>query len=58
MALDDNSIMTFGKYKGEKLANVPARYLYWLYTEGSITSDLRQYIKENLDVIKKELGIK
>lgn len=29
--MNDESIMPFGKHKGEKLANVPADYLLWLY---------------------------
>lgn len=28
----DETLMPFGKYKGEKLINVPASYLLWLYT--------------------------
>lgn len=28
--LDDESIMEFGKYQGEKLEDIPANYLLWL----------------------------
>jgi uncharacterized protein (DUF3820 family) len=35
--LTDESIMTFGKHKGEKLANVPDDYLIWIYGEGKMT---------------------
>lgn len=33
MKLTDESLMPFGKHKGEKMANVPASYLLWLYDE-------------------------
>lgn len=33
MKLNDNSIMSFVKHKGEKLINIPYSYLIWLYKE-------------------------
>lgn len=51
--MTDNSIMTFGKYKGEKLCNVPAKYLLWLYYNGCY-GELKEYIVDNLDVLEKE----
>lgn len=55
--LTDESRMPFGKYKGEKMANVPAEYLMWLYENqtGEGKSDLKDYIEDNLDVIKVEI---
>jgi uncharacterized protein (DUF3820 family) len=53
--MDDNSIMPFGKYKGIELANVPAKYLLWLYYEGNLSGQLKKYITDNLDVLKKEV---
>lgn len=52
--MDDNSIMPFGKFKGLKLGNVPASYLLWAH-ENILTLrlDLRMYIEENMDVLKK-----
>lgn len=55
--MNDNSIMPFGKYKGEKLANVPAGYLIWLYDNGKLFGELAKYCKDNLQVLtmqKKE----
>lgn len=52
--MDDNSIMPFGKFKGVKLANVPAPYLLWLYSNCNLADDIKQYIKENLDVLRSE----
>ena len=59
MKLTDGSLMPFGKHKGEKMANVPASYLLWLYDEytmpnprfGFIHREVLAYIEENLDVI-------
>lgn len=32
--MNDQSEMPFGKHKGEKLENVPASYLLWLWDNG------------------------
>lgn len=56
--MTDDSIMPIGKYKGEKLANVPPDYLLWLYENGSIYGELKQYIADNLEVIKSEINYK
>ncbi|MFK2681118.1 putative quorum-sensing-regulated virulence factor [Bacteroides fragilis] len=63
MALTDESPMPFGKHKGEKMANVPASYLLWIYDEwtlpsprfGFVHKEVKEYIEENLDVLKKEV---
>lgn len=63
MKLTDESHMPFGKYKGEKMANVPASYLKWIYDEwtlpnprfGFVNNDVKEYIEENLDVIQEEI---
>ena len=52
--MDDESIMPFGKYKGEKMANVPAEYLLFLHSEGKCYGDVKEYIEENLEVLKKQ----
>ena len=56
--MTDESIMPFGKYKGEKLANIPAEYLLWLYDEGRCYGELRTYIADNMDSIKAEIEYK
>jgi uncharacterized protein (DUF3820 family) len=53
MALNDNSSMPFGKHKGDRLINVPASYLLWLYENNKCSGELKQYIEDNLDAIKK-----
>lgn len=53
--MNDNSVMPFGKYKGEKMANVPADYLLWLYENNKCYGEIKQYIKDNLEVIRTEI---
>lgn len=50
--------MPFGKYKGTKLANVPAEYLLWLHGNGISPQhqSLKDYIEDNMDVLKQEIG--
>lgn len=56
--MDDSTPMPFGKHKGEKMANVPADYLLWLYYQSWIAAwpDVQSYISDNMDVLKKETG--
>lgn len=56
--MNDNSIMPFGKYKGEKLANIPASYFLWLNDQEWCREDIKEYIKENMSVFNLELGKK
>ena len=53
--MNDNSRMPFGKYKNEKLANVPPDYLLWLYENSNIYGELKNYIKQNIDILKEEI---
>lgn len=53
--MTDNSLMPFGIHKGKALANVPAKYLLWLYKEGKCGFELRRYIEENIAVLKEEI---
>lgn len=53
--MEDNSIMPFGKYKGEQLIDVPADYLLWLYENNKANGELKAYIEDNLDVIKDQI---
>ncbi len=49
--LTDNDIMPFGKYKGEKMANVPADYLVWLYENEKCFGEVKEYINKNIDTL-------
>lgn len=53
--MNDNSIMPFGVHKGKALANVPAKYLLWLYKEAKCFGELRKYIESNMEVLKMEV---
>jgi uncharacterized protein (DUF3820 family) len=55
--MTDNSLMPFGKYKGEKMANVPSDYLLWIFENNKCTQEVAKYIAENLDVIKSEINL-
>lgn len=48
--MDDNSIMPFGKYQGEKLANVPEWYLTSQHKAGRLYGPLKKYVEDNFDV--------
>ena len=54
---NDDTLMPFGRYQGKPLIDVPARYLLWLYEKGlnqKTQQDLKLYIEDNLDVLRKE----
>lgn len=53
--INDDTPMRWGKYKGTKMEDVPASYLLWLYDVGCKDNDVMHYIRENLDVLQKEL---
>jgi hypothetical protein len=53
--LTDESKMPFGIHKGEKMANVPAGYLMYLYDNNKCTDEVRAYIVDNIDVLKEEI---
>jgi len=53
--LNDDSIMPWGKYKDYSMANVPADYLIWLYENNKCDASVKEYIIDNLSVLKKEV---
>lgn len=54
MKLDDNSLMPQGKFKGEKMQDVPYWHLLWLADQPFCRSDVLEYINDNRDVLEKE----
>lgn len=56
--MTDESIMPFGKYKGEKLANIPADYLLRLLENGNTYGEMKDYLIENKEVFKQEIEYK
>ena len=55
--LTDQTIMSFGKYKGHKLANVPPDYLLWIYDNYSLKPELKAYIDENRQCLNQEVKL-
>ena len=53
--LTDESLMPWGKYKGEKMADVPASYLIWIYENGKYNMDFGRYVLDNWDGLKLEV---
>lgn len=53
--MTDEDLMPFGKYKGNKMANVPANYLLWLYDMDKCYGVVKSYVKENEDVLRLEV---
>lgn len=60
-ALQDDSIMPFGKFRSYRLEDVPYWWLLWFYREKRKNSRpwkfdglLIDYIEENMDVLEKE----
>jgi len=45
--MDDNTIMTWGVYKGTRLGDTPAWYLLGLLQSPYLDSDLEKYIIDN-----------
>jgi uncharacterized protein (DUF3820 family) len=52
--LTDDDLMPSGKHKGEKMQNVPASYLLYVYDSNMVNYRVRKYIEDNLDVIKQQ----
>ena len=56
--LTDQDPMPFGKHKGLPMEQVPARYLFWLWTEAGLSGDkeslVGEYIRRNLDTLEAE----
>lgn len=55
--LTDESEMPFGKYKGERMRDVPPDYLHWLWVNGlreKTDFGVGEYIKDNINVLSEE----
>lgn len=53
--LTDNMPMPFGKYKGIAMVNVPPDYLIYLYDNGLPDGNVKQYIEDTMDILRKEI---
>lgn len=52
--MKDTDKMPFGMHKGKAMIEVPASYLLWIYDNGKCFGEVKAYIEDNLDVLKKE----
>jgi uncharacterized protein (DUF3820 family) len=52
--LTENDPMPFGKYKGERMIDVPASYLLW-YLENGNEGNVMDYCIENKQVLELEV---
>jgi uncharacterized protein (DUF3820 family) len=53
--LTDKDLISFGIHKGKPLISVPASYLIWCYDNHKCPKDLRDYIEDNMNVLKDEI---
>lgn len=54
--MTDESIMPWGKYKGEKIANVPPEYLIWLLDNNKCGGEVKKYIEDNKSNLQQEIN--
>lgn len=55
--LQDDSLMPFGKFKGEPMQDIPASYFRWLYNNGKKDDKqcpVADYIRRNLGALQME----
>lgn len=55
--MTDQSIMPFGKFKGQRMSDIPASYLLWLWNNGvkdQPDKPVHDYIKDSLDALQQE----
>lgn len=53
--MTDSDLMPWGKYKGNRMIDVPASYLLWLWDNDKAgDSSVYDYIADNLDVLMKQ----
>lgn len=56
--LTDDDLMPFGKYKGVRMSDVPARYFHYLWNNGLkqqvATNKVAAYISANMSALQLE----
>lgn len=52
--VNEDSILLVGKHKGKRLKDVPPHYLIYMYENYFAYPELREYIKKNLEELKKK----
>ena len=54
--MKDTDLMPYGKYKGQKMANVEAGYLIWLFENDKAFCDVLRYIRANESNLRREIA--
>lgn len=54
MALNDDSIMSFGKHKDKKLSEVPNLWWEKAYRAGILSGDYKAYAEETVPILRWE----
>jgi uncharacterized protein (DUF3820 family) len=54
--MNDNSIMPYGAYQGQKMVNVPADYLLWLLEEKRASNEVKKYVEANKEVLEQQVA--
>ena len=52
--VNHNTILWFGRYKGKRLKDAPAKYLLAIMEYDNLPSSLKRYLKQNAELIKRE----
>ncbi len=50
--LTDNSRMSFGKYKGKRLGDIPDSYFLFMYDRKKLTAELKAYAEERVPILR------
>ena len=53
--MTDTDRITFGKYKGKMLGEIPAHYMLWLYKELAESKKKSPFIKEMVEYLTDNL---
>ena len=54
--ITDKTRISFGKYQGTPMINIPAGYLIWIYENNKCSPQIANYIRKNLDNLRKEIA--
>jgi len=55
-AWTDENIMPWGKYKGARMADVPASYLGWMWSTGITKMELKNYVWNSRNALNEEIA--
>lgn len=52
--LTDNDLMPYGEHIGVAMVNIPAKELLAMYESEECTDEVKAYIEDNIEILKKE----